>query len=253
METLGIDLSADEKKTGVALLRWEGGHARLFQLSVGASDPDLILAMSTAGKTGIDCPLGWPLDFVSFIANHREGHVVVPEGLAADWRRNLSYRRTDLHLRSTVPGIQGLSVSADRIGATAMRCAALLSGLAATGRPVARSGTGPVAEVYPAASLARWGLHHKGYKGPKGRARRSELVDELLRDAQWLDLGDFESLCRASDDALDAVIASMTARAAALWLTDPIPEGALPAAETEGWIALPRADTSLDALVANHP
>ena len=34
----------------------------------------------------------------------------------------------------------------------------------AAGAPVDRSGSGPVAEVYPAASLHSWGLTHHGYK-----------------------------------------------------------------------------------------
>src|SRR5690606_24309214 len=110
-------------------------------------------AMSHAAKSGIDCPLGWPRRFVEFISTHQEDHDVVDQGLPAEWRRRLSYRVTDLHVKSTVPGIQGLSVSSDRIGVTTMRCAALLSVIAAAGHTVLRSGSGPVAEVYPAASM----------------------------------------------------------------------------------------------------
>lgn len=49
--------------------------------------------------------------------------------------------------------------------------------------------------------------------------------------------------CRASDDALDAVLAAMTARAAVVGLRESIPHDALRAAETKGWIALPRMNT----------
>lgn len=248
MQTLGIDLAASPEKTGVAWLDWTGGEVRVTDLHVGATDDELLKAMSAADKTGIDCPLGWPREFVAFISKHQDDHVVIEAGLAADWRRRLSYRETDLHLKRTVQGIQGLSVSADRIGVTTMRCAALLSQLAAMGLPVARTGSGPVAEVYPAASLARWGFNHKGYKGTKAQARRGQLVDELLSAAPWLDLGAHEPDCRASDDALDAVLASMTARAAALGLTEPIPARAQTAAETEGWIALPGAGTKISEL-----
>lgn len=240
---MGIDLAAEPKKTGVAWMAWGQGSARVADLQVGASDNDLVDAMSNATKTGIDCPLGWPREFVAFIARHQDDHVVVEPGVPADWRRRLSYRATDLHVKATVPGIQGLSVSSDRIGVTTMRCAALLSRLAAVGRTVVRTGSGPVAEVYPAASLVRWGFNHKGYKGNDGLSRRSELVDELLSEATWLSLDGHEEPCRASDDALDAVLAAMTARAAAVGLTESIPPEALLAAETEGWIALPRMDT----------
>lgn len=240
---MGIDLAAEPKKTGVAWVEWARGNAHVTDLQVGASDNDLVEAMSNATKTGVDCPLGWPREFVAFIARHQDDHVEVDPGVPADWRRRLSYRVTDLHVRATVPGIQGLSVSSDRIGVTTMRCAALLSRLAAVGRTVVRTGSGPVAEVYPAASLVRWGFNHKGYKGNDGRSRRSELVDQLLSEATWLSLDGHEESCRASDDALDAVLAAMTARAAAVGLTESIPPEALLAAETEGWIALPRMDT----------
>ena len=51
----------------------------------------------------------------------------------------------------------------------------------------------------------------------------------------------YDRLCRTSHDALDAVIAALTARAAALSLTlRPDPELQL-AASREGWIALPTA------------
>ena len=163
------------------------------------------------------------------------------------------YRVTDLYVKNTVPGIPGLSVSSDRIGVTTMRCAALLSQLAGgVGRTVVRTGSGPVAEVYPAASLVRWGFNHKGYKGRKGKAGCSQLVDELLSVATWLDLGKHEVDCRESDDALDAVLASMTARAAALGMTEPIPAEAQAAAETEGWIALPRTGTTLAELATSR-
>lgn len=250
MQTLGIDLAAQPEKTGVAWLQWAAGKARVTELHVGASDEMLLQAMTAASKTGIDCPLGWPREFVAFVSKHQDDHVVVEPGLAADWRRKLSYRVTDLHVKSTVPGIQGLSVSSDRIGVTTMRCAALLSQLAGLGAAVARTGSGPVAEVYPAASLVRWGFNHKGYKGIAAKSRRSQLVDELLSAAPWLDLGSHEGRCRASDDALDAVLASLTARAAALGLTEPIPAKEQKAAEIEGWIALPAKGSQLAALAA---
>jgi predicted nuclease with RNAse H fold len=246
VQTLGIDLAAEPKKTGVAWVRWERGEALVTDLAVGATDAELIDAMSQAAKTGIDCPLGWPRAFVEFISAHQEDHVLTSAEAPTAWRKTLSYRVTDLHVKSTVPGIQGLSVSSDRIGVTTMRCAALLSGLADAGRAVLRTGSGPVAEVYPAASLVRWGFNHKGYKGRKGQARRSLLVDELLLAAPWLKLDEYEEACRHSDDALDAVLAAMTARAAAAGLTETIPAAALRAAEVEGWIALPRPGTLTD-------
>jgi len=71
MQTLGIDLSAQPDKTGVAWLEWTPGKARVADLVVGASDDLLLQAMGSASKTGIDCPLGWPKEYVAFVSKHR--------------------------------------------------------------------------------------------------------------------------------------------------------------------------------------
>lgn len=248
MITVGIDLAADEKKTGVATIRWGPGKATITNVVVGADNESLIEDIDGADKTGIDCPLGWPQKFIDFIVAHQAGHVEIEPGvLAADWRRVLSYRATDLWVKQQVKGVQGLSVSSDRIGVTTMRCAALMSSLAGLGRAVDRTGVGEVVEVYPAASLVRWGFSHRGYKGAKGAVGRSALVDQLLATQRWLNFGEFEAECRRTDDALDAVVAAMTARAAAMGQVEPIPEDRREAADREGWIALP--NSPLDHLV----
>jgi hypothetical protein len=96
-----------------------------------------------------------------------------------------------------------------------------------------------VVEVYPAAALKQWGLTYRGYKGTANASVRHRLVDTLTATAPWLTLGAHDQLCRRSDHALDAVIAALNVRAAALHLTTtPDPEQ-LGAARTEGWIALP--------------
>ena len=95
-------------------------------------------------------------------------------------------------------------------------------------------------EVYPAASLKCWGLPHTRYKGDGHRAGREALLGQILAAAPWLDLGPHAALCARSDDALDAVVAALSARAAALGRTLPPQEGLeLQLARTEGWIALP--------------
>jgi hypothetical protein len=66
-------------------------------------------------------------------------------------------RRTDVFVHEQL-GLTPLSVSADRIAHVALRCAVLLTKLPAARGPMDRSGSGPVAEVYPAASLRGWGL-----------------------------------------------------------------------------------------------
>ena len=190
-------------------------------------------------KAGIDCPLGWPEDFVAFVAVHQSGHVTVPAGLTGkQWRRKLAWRVTDEAVRAET-GLIPLSVAADRIGHAAMRCAGLLAQLARQDQPVDRCGGGVVGEVYPAASLKRWGLPHRGYKRPHNANPLEALIDDLLVAAPWLDPGPHESLCRASHDATDAVIAALTARAAQKDLVTRPDERQRAAARSEGWIALP--------------
>lgn len=241
MITAGVDLAAEPKKTGLARIRWQEGGATVEFAGVGGSDDDIKALIGKASKTGIDCPFGWPRAFIEFVTAHQTTHVSVVTNVApATWRRTLCYRETDLRVKQEK--LQGLSVAADRIGVTTMRCAALLSQLAAEGTRVGRAGDGDVVEVYPSASLKMWGLSHRGYKQSKGRATLSELVDALLSRATWLSLDVYEDLCRRSDDAFDAVVCALTARAFECGLVEPIPERKHEVAQVEGWIALPRGD-----------
>ena len=216
---MGVDLAAEPSNTAVARIRWTESSAEVQAVSVGADDPVLIQEITASDKAGIDCPLGWPRRFVEFVAQHQAGAFVAPADVAGkDWRRQLALRETDLVTRSAT-GLIPLSVAADRIGLAAMRCAGLLARLAAAGQPVDRSGAGVVVEVYPAAALKHWGLIYRSYKGTTNTTVRHQLVDTLTTAVPWLRLGDHEQTCRRSDHALDAVIAALNARAAALGLT----------------------------------
>jgi predicted nuclease with RNAse H fold len=235
--TAGVDLAADPAGTAAACLEWSGTGATLRELILPADDEAIVDLIVAAGKTGIDCPLGWPDAFVTFVNAHHTGVAPVPADVPArEWRRRLAWRHTDEVTRAAT-GLVPLSVSADRIGHTAMRCAAIQTVLAHRGHPVDRSGAGAVVEVYPAASLKLWGLPWRGYKTGKNVAALGAVVDGLLEAAPWLDLGVHEDRCRRSDHALDAVIAALTARAAALGQVTRADDLAL--ARVEGWIALP--------------
>jgi predicted nuclease with RNAse H fold len=238
--TVGVDLAAEPAKSALAWIDWSPAGAMVDDLLLAAQDDTVATVVSQADKAGIDCPFGWPQKFVAFVAEHEAGNVVVPEDVAGrEWRRQLAFRLTDEAVRQAT-GLVPLSVAADRIAHTAMRCAGLLSRLAATGHPVDRCGSGLVVEVYPKASLRQWGLPYRSYKGAHNVLSLGEVVDALLADAPWLVLGRYEEVCRSSDDALDAVIAALTARAAALDLVT-VPPGpqAAAVASREGWIALP--------------
>jgi predicted nuclease with RNAse H fold len=246
--TVGVDLAAEAGTTAVAWIEWGEGGALLRKVVLGATDADILDAISHAGKAGIDCPLGWPDAFVAFVSAHQQGHVDVTADVAQRaGRRRLAWRLTDEVVREET-GLIPLSVAADRIGHAAMRCAGLLAELARRGQAVDRSGAGVVVEVYPAACLNRWQLPFRRYKGQANTATLGQLIDALQAAAPWLDFGVCERSCRESDHATDAVIAALAARAASLGLaTRPAPEQA-GAARTEGWIALPGRGSSLNAL-----
>lgn len=234
MITTGVDLAADARHTAVAVINWADGRARVTALDRPADDALVLARSADAAKVGIDCPLGWPVAFVDFVRRHSEGAANAISATVSA-RTPLVYRETDLHVIRTRRPLRPLSVSADRIGHAAMRCAGLLAGLAEAGHDVDRSGGALVVEVYPAASLSHWKLTHHRYKGRANAAALSASVDALLRAAPC----SFEALCRGDDDAFDAVIAGLTARAAALSLTEAPPSALLAAARVEGWIALP--------------
>jgi hypothetical protein len=246
VRTVGVDLSAADAGTAVATIDWTAAGAVVREVVVGAGDDLVVAAVRGADKAGIDSPLGWPDPFARFLAAHHAGApIAMPApGDGAAWRRALAWRATDAVVRETV-GLIPLSVSADRIGHAAFRCAAILARLA-DDVPVDRCGDGVVVEVYPAAALKVWGLPHKGLKGPAGGP--GPIVDGLRARAPWLDLGGHERLMRTKHDAADGVLAALVARAAALGLATRPDDAQRALACAEGWIAVPTAP--LDALVS---
>jgi predicted nuclease with RNAse H fold len=239
--TVGVDLAAEPAGTAIAWIDWSATGAVVRDLTGPANDDEVVAAIRQADKAGIDCPLGWPAEFVTFVQAHQTGNLVVPDGIVGrDWRRRLAYRHTDLAVHQRT-GLMPLSVSADRIGHIAMRCAVLLARLSSSGQPVDRRGTGTLVEVYPAAALKIWNLPYRGYKRPPNRAALAKLVDTLQQAAPWLSLGAYEPTCRRSDHALDAVIAALTARAVQLGLTTQPDQHQTQHATAEGWIAIPTA------------
>lgn len=198
----------------------------------------LLDAIVTADKVGIDAPFGWPDDFVAFVSAHQRG-----APLPQCERAVLRFRETDRFVH-TCTGRWPLSVASDLISVPAMRAAALLAALAERGEPVDRAGGRRVVEVYPAAALRMWGFTSSGYKRKEGRDVRRALVADLVdRTRGWLDLSGVRDACEASDDVLDALVATLIARAAACGLCVPVPAAMLERARREGWIALPMPGT----------
>ncbi len=244
MRSLGIDLAAEPPDTAACEIIWLADGARGRVYTDRLDDDRLLALMESADKVGVDCPFGWPQPFVNAVASHANAAAWPGRGqLGSSHRRSLRYRLTDEVVHQQV-GIWPLSVSTDRIGVTAMRCAALLDVLAAAGHPVDRVGGGRVVEVYPAAALKHWGLPHNRYKKKEGTIVRGQALDQVLTTLSTLTLdGDALDRCRHSDDAFDALVCALVARAAALGLTTPpFPGNRTERARVEGWIHLPTSD-----------
>ncbi|NUS35402.1 MAG: DUF429 domain-containing protein [Pseudarthrobacter sp.] len=241
MRTLGVDLAAATKKTAAAVIEWSDGRARLEHAALGVDDQEIVDLFGTCDMTGVDCPVGWPDALIPFLTGHLNfdaAPVLAYDGIAG--RRLLAYRDTDRFCTAQT-GLIPLSVSADRLAHPAMRCAVIQAKIAVLHTPQPRDGSGRLAEVYPAASLKIWGLNGRGYKGrgvPEAE-RLGLLLAALEEQAPWLDLGAYRDRLTSSDDLLDAVIASLTARAVARRRTLLPDQAHAAAAGSEGWIHLP--------------
>jgi hypothetical protein len=238
--TLGIDLASQPLHTAACIVEWSSPRATVVSFHAGPDDDQLLALLDDTAvtKAGIDAPFGWPQAFVEAV------HAYADRGeWPAGEPRSLTLRETDLRVRDET-GTDPLSVSASFLSYPAMRCARLLTEYGRQWGPVDRCGAGRIVEVYPAAALRQWGLNPRGYKGskPEQAARRSALIDEIARGTgRWLLLSDSDvAACAQSDHLLDALLASIVARAAEVGHDLPIPGESLDRACREGGIALPR-------------
>ncbi len=237
MRFVGVDLAAQPTKTSLCILDWRA-TPRVEAIQRPAADERIIRAAgSTVAAIGLDCPFGWPADFVSFIQLAHTSTTCTP--LTKHEADHLKYRATDRWLRkqsfpvSRKP-VHPLSVAADKLGAVALRCVRLVQCLAAE-----RGDRRTIYEVYPAASLARWMSLGGSYKKatPASKALRRRIVDQLVE--QGLDVGGFGETLVASDDDLDALVSALTAALAFAGRTDPPPPHLEQLSRSEGWIHVP--------------
>ncbi len=234
VRTLGIDLASQPANTAVCLIEW-GDSTLPPQVNPpvkGLEDDELVALAGNVDAVGIDAPFGWPDAFVDLVASHREGGDPGRDWHDDDVRRALRLRLTDRWLwKESGLGLRPpLSVSSDLIALPAMRCAGILGRLGLTDR----SGDGRVFETWPAAAMHTWTGVSTGYKGRGAAAagRREELRQSL---ETRLGLSIPPDAAR-DDDCLDAVVAAVLARSAALGHTmRPSPEQH-PVAAREGWI-----------------
>jgi predicted nuclease with RNAse H fold len=238
IRTVGVDLSAEPTHTAICTVTWTPDAAMVEPPTRPGYDDAILAACASADRVGIDCPFGWPDSFVAAVSAHAAGQPWPGRNRTSqDYRRELRYRATDYRVHE-ITGSWPLSVSTDRIGVAAMRCARLLDSLAAQGTPVDRAGSGRVVEVYPAAALHVWNLLRPAYK--RDRNVLDAMVTELLARLPSLHFPAGDEQFRRNNDVFDALICALVARAAQRGATAlPQTEDQQRQATSEGWIHLP--------------
>lgn len=255
--TYGVDLAAQPKNTAVCMIEWfEDGRGRVDCPGLGARDDEILIQMSRddVSVSAIDAPFGWPIVFAESLLGY-SAHGSWPDPPGKQLKQEaMRLRATDRAVYEETK-LTPLSVSTDKIGVVAMRCARLPAAYwQASGQPPDRSGMGGVVEVYPAAALVQWGISQRSgvsdpgtYKGNSSAAaaRRVRIIEAIVSAAPWLEINEkVRRVCADSDDCLDAMICALVARAYELERILPIADAA--AAHTEGWIHLPTREP-LDA------
>ena len=238
---LGVDLAAGAASTGAVEFR-PVGDSRWRATEIAETDDDgLVRAARGAFVIGVDSPLGWPIAFVEAVAAHTEFR---PWTGTSD-RSTLTHRDTDRAIRQL--GLRPpLSVSADKLGSVAMRCALLQRRWAdeVWASPAPRDGSGPLVETYPAAAFTVWGIESNGYKrrdrsddATTVRARMTDTIADAVE--RWLDLEPIRQRCIDSDHVLDALACALVAVASKSSSTHLPSDDQRPRALIEGWIHIP--------------
>lgn len=251
-----MDLASQPRDTAVCVIEWrDDGGTVLPREEQRLTDEVLrdLMSDTRIKRVGIDAPFGWPSEFVDAVASFRR---------TGEWTqsdpKHLEFRRTDLHVKDVVRK-EPLSVTTDWLVWAAWRCARLLDGVP-DWKPEMRLPGGRLLEVYPAASLLRWGLSPAtwgedpgSYKGDGADrlGRRGRLMEMVIEECgDRLDFGGDEERFVESDDELDALVCALMARASATGKVEAIPQECQSAALQEGWIQLPPEGQRISAVCA---
>lgn len=234
-QTWGLDLSTSPRKTAAVALDWGAGIARVTNVIRPLTAPAIIDLIADSGDEpwAVDVPFGWPDRFVALMADRARGPLAMsklpPVDTWNDWRtRQIAQRRTDEFL-TTQSRIRTrpLPASFQMLGATAAMWVLIEAELAHRGIFIDRSGiSGHICETYPRAALAAWGHRQSG----------KTYLPTLERLFPFLSVSEGWRTALANDDACDALVCALVARAHSLGRTLPPPDEDLDAACREGWI-----------------
>ena len=210
---IGLDASTDPKKVGLVAAVAGDNDVRIENFVKPNSWGEIqnfVARYVEAGPTlvAIDAPLGWPRALGPLLAKHVAGAPLAGEP------NEIFKRATDRYIDANV-GQPTMSVGSDKIARTAACVMNFLDRVRVdTGfevpllwSPGAIQKTG-VIEVYPAATLKRYGWIHTGYKrGSKRAVIRVELVKLLSRvaDVPY----ELQKLAEKNDDALDGIVCAL--------------------------------------------
>lgn len=240
MRTLGIDLATKAANTGLCLLEWRKDEVCILNLSLGWEEAALLREIMGSDKAGVDAPLGWPVSFVSAIKAHQGEAPFWPlDQGGEEQRRDLALRLTDKKVQEAT-GKRPLSASTDLISLVAFRLARIEQALRYKNCFFSRDGSGQVCEVYPAAALLCWDISPKGYKGKDGKQERQRIIKTIKTSLPQLQISkENEAAMIGSDDLLDALVASLSARAVSIGKSTAPEKEEKEQANKEGWIHLP--------------
>jgi len=214
VHVIGVDCATTPARVGLAFGVYARGQTTVTGVTMGspADPPGAQVARQLAKRDGpvllaLDAPLGWPVALAAGLHCHAAG---APLETPAN---DLFRRETDRFIRRRL-GKQSLDVGADRIARTAHAALALLQGLRCQlglDIPLAWSPAlqqpGAI-EVYPAATLAAYGMDSRGYRAAGNGAVRERLLGEVQqRIAVTAGVPDI----RTGADGLDAVLCLLAA------------------------------------------
>ena len=148
MRTVGIDLAVKPADTGIACIDWRDDQSATVTFGRDGRDGAIIEVMlnKQTDVVGIDVPLGWPTSFVAAVSRHQNGGAIGDDLRWDEFYQRTRLRETDRWLKDSSSSASPISVSMDKIGATAMRGAWLLS-------KAARMGSRSTALAYQERSL----------------------------------------------------------------------------------------------------
>lgn len=239
----GLDMASSPKNRGIcvieALVRPPCNviHCGALVLGSGATDEDVLSLFSTVDVVGVDIPLAWPLAFLSLLCGGAEPSLPLADRQLPSLE-SLRFRIADLYVK-TITGRYPLSVSSDLVAVPALKMRLLLWRM----EPEARK---KALEVYPAASLARWGLPNRGYKGSRGASVREEIAGAIVSaTGHKLTLTTEQEASLVRDhNVLDSFVCALTALAQIYGLCDaPNEAGFHSVPPEEGWIWVPDRDS----------